>query len=226
MENIEMLEDAGQHLPNREIWYESKDPDFIRLCEKSRVTSVWMSYWTGVEGKYQEAPIKPISNYVSQIGYEPSLVSINGNIIRLRFYLYADIYLLKESGEELYHVDRPWVRQYYLTNHTMPEQEDCFEGTFKFYVPWCIDDNVYVRYMQPSVDSPFIVENKEDFWYKVGEQTDMVRPHFVHFKFKKIGSHMEDEELGIPRRGDPIFDMEARVSDIMVERIKEYYANN
>jgi hypothetical protein len=65
-----------------------------------------------------------------------------------------------------------------------------------------------------------------DYWHGIPKYVDTVNPHFVYFKFKKSGSHMVDQELGIPRRGDPIFDIEAELDDIMVERIREYYAKD
>jgi hypothetical protein len=222
----QLIKDVNGDLTRKEIWYETPDPNFIELCRDSRVAGSWMSYQKVLSGEYANSPIKPISNYVANIGYRPSLVSITNNTVRLRFHLYADMFLLKEEGKDLYHVDRTWIRQYYLTNHKMETREDCFEETFKFYVPWAIDESVEVSYLQPDIETPFIIQEKKDFWYKVPNNIEEVGPHFVSFMFKKVGSHMEDNELGIPRRGDAMFDMEATVSDIMVERIKEYYANN
>jgi hypothetical protein len=226
MEDNKLINDANGDIQQKRIWYNTPDPNFIELCKKSRVAGSWMSYQKVLSGTYGNAPIKPISNYVAKIGHEPSLVSINGNTVRLRFHLYADMFLLKEEGKDLYHIDRTWVRQYYLTNHKMPPRDDCFEETFKFYVPWAIDDNVEVSYLSPDTETPFVIEETKDFWYKVPNNIEEVSPHFVSFMFKKVGKHMEDDELGIPRRGDAMFDMEARVSDIMVERIKEYYGND
>lgn len=222
----EMIHDSQGAIDNKNIWYDTEDPDFVDISLKSMVNRSWLSYKKVLEGKYQDSIIKPLSNYVQNIATPPSLVSIEGSKVKLRFHLYADMYLLKEEGKDLYHVDRPWMRQYYNTKHTMPEREDCFEGTYKFFVPWFVDANLEVSYLQPDVESAFIVEETKDFWYKPPTDALFLHPHFVMFKFKKIGSHMEDAELGIPRRGSPTFDMEFSGDDIMVERIKEFYANN
>lgn len=226
MNKQEILHDGGGHLNNREVWYNTPDPDFIDICKKSMVQQSWISYQKVLSGKYGSAPVKPISNYVANIGYEPELVSISGNVVRLRVHLYADMFLLKKLDQDLYHVDRPWVRQYYLTSHQMDSREDCFDGTFKFYVPWAFDENVEVSYLSPEVDSPFVIQEAKDYWHKMPKYADSVRPHFVYFKFKKTGKHMVDKELGIPRRGDPIFDIVAEFDGIMLERIKEYYAKD
>ena len=55
---------------------------------------------------------------------------------------------------------------------------------------------------------------------------DTVMPHFVFFKFRKEGAHMQENNFGIARRGDAMFDMTATVSDIIVEQIKEQYAKD
>lgn len=226
MNKQDILHDNDGHLNQREIWYKTPDPDFIDISRKSMVPSSWISYHKAIAGKYKNAPVKPISNYVANIGYEPELVSIDGNVVRIRVHLYADMFLLKKPEEELYHVDRTWIRQYYLTNHAMPAMDNCFDGTFKFYVPWVFDTAAEVRYVSSGEDSPFVIEEASDYWHGIPRYVDTVTPHFVFFKFKKVGSHMVDEELGIPRRGDPIFDVIATVDDIMVDRIKEYYAKD
>lgn len=226
MDKQEILHDSDGHLNHREIWYNTPDPDFLDICRKSMVQPSWISYQKVLQGKYATAPIKPISNYVANIGHEPELVSIIGNTVRIRVHLYADMFLLKKPNEDLYHVDRTWVRQYYLTNYKMDNRGDCFDGTFKFYVPWVFDANTEVSYVSPDVESPFIIEEMRDYWHGIPKYVDTVNPHFVYFKFKKSGSHMVDQELGIPRRGDPIFDIEAELDDIMVERIRKYYAKD
>lgn len=227
MEKRQILNDYHHSLDDREIWYDTKDPNFIEISMRSRVRHSWLSYQPVLASKYANSPIKPTSGYVANIGYEPSLVDISGNQVTIRNYLYADMYLLKDDTQDLgfYHIDRPWMRQYYLTSEVIPDNDYCFNGTFKFFVPWFLDDNVEVTYLNVA-ESPFLVQGKTDFWFKPHSGHEFVNPHMVAFKFKKIGKHMEDNELGIPRRGDPMFDMQFRVSDIMLERIKEYYANN
>jgi len=221
-----MIHDTHSTIDNKKIWYETKDPDFIDLSFKSMVKPSWMSYQEVLNGPYKDSIVKPLNNYVQNIGHQPSLLSINGDEITIRYHLAADMFLLKQGDEPLYHVDRLWMRQYYNTSYSMPEQEDCFEGTYKFFVPWFIDANVEVTYLQPSVESAFLINKETDFWHQPPRDADLLQPHFVYFKFKNTGSHMEDHELGIPRRGDPMFDMTFRGDAIIVDRIKEQYANN
>jgi len=229
----EMVSDSQGALADKNIWYTTKDPDFVEISLRSLVRPSWLDYRPVLQGRYSSSVLKPLSNYVENIGTEPSIVSIIGNTVRFRFYLYADIYLLGEN-DSFYNVDRTWMRQYYLTDkHLNDPDNQCFDGTFKFFVPWFIEDNLEVRYEQCSdVESPVLVEATNDFWHKPVINSESISrpmflsPHFVSFKFKKYGSHMEDDIFGIPRRGAPIFDMVASVSDIMLKRIKEQYAYN
>jgi len=223
----DILHDNGGNLLNRDIWYETKDPDFIDISMKSMVASNWMSYERVLEGPYANSPIKPINNYVQNIATEPTLVGIFNNIIKLRFHLYADMYLLKKPDEDLVHVDRTWIRQYYLTDYQMPVREDCFPETFKFYVPWFLEDSPNFKILNSEEESPFLVlEGPSSFPLPPKGHRGLVSPAFVVFQIKKTGKRWQDEELGIPRRGDPIFDLEIPVSDIILERVRKHYAKD
>lgn len=222
-----ILHDPGDIIADQRIWYKSPDPDFIELSKKSRVKPSWLEYPYVLEGRYAESAIKPVNGYVEHMGYEPKVIGINGNQITIRVFLYADMYIISDDSEDLgfYHIDRPWMRQYYLTEETLPDNDFCFPGTFKFFVPWFIDESLAVSYHNVE-DSPFLIQESGKYWFAPKKDDLFVTPHMVLFKFKKIGKHMQDDELGIPRRGNPMFDMKATVSDIMLEKIKEDYANN
>lgn len=223
----EILHDSENHLDNRDVWYNTKDPDFLDISVKSMVVERWLSYDPVRAGKYKDSPIKPINNYVQNIATPPTLVSIAENKVRLRYHLYADIFLLKKEGKELYHVDRTWIRQYYLTNANMPDRDDCFEGTFKFFIPWFVEESPNFKILQPDQESPVVViEGYSHFPLPPSKTERYVNTSFVLFKFRNTGSHMVDAELGIPRRGDPIFDLEFTVNDIILERIEKYYAQD
>lgn len=229
----EILNNFEEDVQRRKIWFQTPDPSFLDLSTLSRVPYNWLSYNRVASGPYAKAPVKPVNNYVQNIALKPSLAGISGNEVTLTFRLYADMYLLKNNEtieqedlkEDFYHVDRPWMRQYYLTNEKMDKRDDCFDGTFKFFVPWFIDQDGEVTYSNAD-DSPFFIQEKRDYWFNPKPDHEFVNPHMVTFQFKKTGKHMHDEELGIPRRGDATFNMTMSVSDIILESIKEYYANN
>lgn len=229
MDEPKILQDE-EILDDKDIWYNTPDPDFVDLSLKSQVAGFWLSYQPVFASKWRDLPIKPVNNYVANIAERPDLLSIKDNIVTLRFKLYADMYLLvsdtdPKQDQGLYNVDRPWMRQYYKTSYVMPDRDDCFKPTYKFFVPWFVDRNTEVHYT-PVDSSPVVVEPTSDFWFAPHPTTEFVSPHMVPFKFKNEGPHMQSQTLGLPRRNNPIFDMSFAADDIMVERIKEQYAND
>lgn len=207
---------------DKEAWKNNPDPDFLDICRKSRAYSSWLSYQKVLDNGYKDSPIKPINWYAANIIAPPKLVSISGNTVTLRQYTHADMFLLQT--EEFYNVDRPWIRQYYMTNQKFEIPEDlCFPYAYKFYTPWFIDFSTEISYTTPDEDTAFYLHEMKDFWFAPGEDSKFVKPHFIPFSFKKIGKHMEDKDFGIIRFPEPMYDMTFVVDDIMIERIKEYY---
>lgn len=214
---------------DKDIWYKSPDPDFIDISFKSRASERWMAYNVVLSSKWKDSVIKPLNWYAANIIAPPKLVSIINNTVTLRQYTHADIYLLQKrypDPEEFYHVDRPWIRQYYLSNELHEVPDNCFPGVFKFYTPWFVDDSFEVEYKNPSDGSAFHIYEKRDFWYKPAHEHRYVSPHMIPFSFKKIGDHMEDEDFGVIKMPEPMYDMVFQASDIIVERIKEFYEHN
>jgi hypothetical protein len=212
---------------NFNIWYESQDPPFTDINVNSNVSFRWMDFNFVLNSPQANTVIKPINMYADYLIPPPELVSIENNVVRLRYKLHADIYLL-DDGTKFYNVDRPWIRQYYQTMLDAELPSFCFPGVYKFYTPWIIDDNVIVH-VEESPDSAFHIYSGNVKFNKVGPSSNIghmfVEPNFIKFSFKKIGSHMEDDELGIIRRGASMFDMVFGTNDIMVERIKDFYDN-
>ena len=213
-------------LENKKIWYETYDPDFIDLSIKSRVRQDWLSYESVVDGKYGKLPVRPINSYIENIGYEPTLVRIQDNVVTIRHHLYADIYLDVNSNNEFYNVDRTWIRQYYQTKDLMPEIDGTFNEAYKFLIPWFINYSSNVSYTSVP-GSPFVVKEKTEYWQSPPPNSRVAIPHFVTFKFKNHGQHFNDDRLGVARRGDPFVDMHMTINDIIVlDSIREQYASN
>lgn len=209
---------------DKDLWYKSPDPNFFDICLKSRVSGNWMSYQKVVNGKYGNEIIKPISNYASVLIPPPKLVRINGDTVTLRYYTFADIYVQYRDGE-LYNVDRPWIRQYYMTANNYDVPDDIWPKTYKFYTPWFIDANVTVAYTQVDDEySAFTVPTTYGEWNLVDPSSEMVYPQFVPFNFRKDGKHMRDENYGVIEQPHPMFDASFTANDIIVERVREVYA--
>lgn len=209
---------------NFNIWQTSIDPNFTEISHNSNIPMHWLSYQEIIAGPNRDSIIKPINLYVQRLVPPPKLISIIDNVVRLRQGNHAEIFLLEQDDGSLYNVDRPWQRQYYKTEQRDARlSEECFPETYKFYVPWFIDENVTVRFESPDVESPFAIYPQTDRYYLTPLYVRNVEPMFVPFHFKKIGSHMVSEKFGKIPRQSPMFDMVFSATDIMIDRIKEFY---
>ena len=208
------------------IWYKTKDPNFIDINRNSRIPDKWLNYSSIRRSDYSDSFIKPINPYVLALVPPPKLIGINNNIVRLRQGNHAEFFLLKEKNGMLKHIDRPWMRQYYNTNLLLNNSEDCFNETFKFYVPWYVDDNIEIKYEKPNVESPFVIDEIVVKHKKIDIDNNYIEPDFIPFKFKNKGSHMEDLDFGKIKRQSPMFDIIFEASGIMLQRVKEFYEKN
>lgn len=204
------------------IWYDTKDPNFTELSQRSNIPFQWLSFQQILSGDNKDSLIKPINRYVERLVPPPQLIEIKDNIIRLRQYTHAEMFLLEKEDGEFYNVDRPWQRQYYNTVLDF-DAPDCFPGTFKFYVPWFIDENIQVYFYPPEEATPFFSYPTIAGYHRMPLDVRFVEPHFVPFRFKRVGPHMVNKDFGkVPKRS-AMYDMVFYADDIIVERVKEFY---
>ena len=205
------------------VWNKTFDPIFSDICKKSRLPEKWISYKYISLDLYGNSIIKPINRYVEKLYPMPELISINNNIIILRQYNHAEIFLLKKNTGVFYNVDRPWMRQYYNTKQNGILTKECFDATFKFYVPWFIDEDVTIQYKNPTTESPFLIYEEEVKHEKIDLFPNYLEPDFVRFSFKKVGSHMINDKFGKIPKKSAMFDMVFEADDIIVERVRKFY---
>jgi hypothetical protein len=222
MKESEMLEEFTHDF---NIWFNSPSESFLYINQRSRIPNKWLSYDRVLSGKYKDSIIKPSNLYVENLYIRPELVSIEGNTIRLRQGNHAEFFLL-ENDDEFYNKDRPWMRQYYMSDMDVELPGGCFPGNFRFYVPWFIDLDVIVKIKKPDAESPFYIYEREIDFKKTSAATTHIDPPFVNFHFKRVGSHMIDEKFSKVRRNSPMFDMVFEADDIIVQRVREFYNGN
>ncbi len=208
---------------NLNIWEESLDPGLVYISKESNVPDKWIRFDDIKNGEYGNSVIKPVNKYVEQMGIPPSLVSIEGNTVRLRQGNFAEIYLLVESAG-FYNSDRPHMRQYYKSADTTDLPPECFPGSYVFFVPWAIDANVEVRFEKPTIESPVTIYESAFQYKEISADTKYVDPPLVKFHFNRSGKHMQMPILGKIKINSPIFDMVFQADDIIIERIRRFYA--
>jgi hypothetical protein len=219
MEKPQMLHEMNYDF---DVWYKTKDPVFSAISKDSRLPEKWISYSKVLEGKYKDSIIKPINSYVQNLYPMPKLISIENNVIRLRQTNHAEFFLLEKKDGSFVNMDRPWMRQYYNTDESHIPMAGCFPGTFKFYAPWYIDEDVHISY-ENSEDSPFYIYNKDSLHNSTPEDTKYLEPDFISFHFKRVGPHMVNERFGKIKRDSPMFDIVFHGSDIIVQRVRNFY---
>lgn len=208
-----------------EIWYKSKSESFLYITKRSCPFRSWYSYVKVKNNeRYKDSPIKPINNYAMNLYQAPELVSITGNVVRLRQQNHAEMFLLIKKDGSFYNIDRPWIRQYYLSDKEYQQDDQCFEGIFRFYVPWVLDFDVTAKILRPEVESPFLIYEDQITFKKIPGHTEEIDAPFVHFHFKNVGPHMIEEGFGKIKRLSPMYDIEFEINDIMIlDNIKEFY---
>lgn len=208
---------------NLNIWEESLDPSLVYISKESNIPDKWIRFDDIKNGEYGDSIIKPVNKYVEQMGIPPTLVSIDGNTVRLRQGNFAEIYLLVEEAG-FYNSDRPHMRQYYKSADTTMPPADCFPESYVFFVPWAIDADVEVRFEQPGIESPVTIYESEFKYRKIANDAQYIDPPLVKFHFNRSGKHMQMPILGKIRINSPIFDMVFQADDIIIERVRSFYA--
>lgn len=214
---------STKQINNFNIWYETEDPDFIDISIRSNIPRGWLSYQVILAGTNRDSIIKPINRYVERLVPVPELVSIENNVVRLRQGNHAEIFLLEKDDGSFYNVDRPWMRQYYNTSQSgYNTPDDCFPGAYKLYIPWILDEQVSVS-IEPVKDSPFHIYPQIVSCHPVQNDIEYLYPFFVSFHFKKVGDHMVTEKFGKIQRQSAMFDIVFSATDIIIEKIKDFY---
>lgn len=208
-----------------QIWYKSKTESFLYINDRSRVFPRWLSYQEVLrDSKYTNSVLKPINMYAKYLYPGPKLISIENNIVTLQQGNHAEMFLLEDS-DGFYNIDRPWVRQYYLSDKECELPPNCFPGVFRFYIPWIIDADIDVEILQPE-NSPFVIHEQTISFKKTTHSETRIDPEFVHFHFKNIGSHIVEPGFAKIPRQSPMFNIRFFANDIIVDEIKEFYEQN
>lgn len=211
---------------NFNIWYKSDTESFLEINSKSNIRPSWLKYSEVLNGNYCHSIIKPINHYVESLYIKPKLISIIDNTVTIQQTNHAEIFLLKkETDTTLKALDRPHMRQFYMSDKMIPLNDELYEQVYRFYIPWFLDiDGVNIKILQAE-NSPFVIEEKE-FISKAHNDTEIIDPEMVFFNFKSVGPHMIDGEYGRIKRQSPMFNMQFIADDIMIERIKEFYVKD
>jgi hypothetical protein len=207
------------------IWQKSFDKSFLFINEQSNVRPDWLTYSEVLKTEYKDSVIKPINKYIYKLCPPPKLVSIEDSVITLCQENFAEIFLLKRKNSlSLAATEKVHVRQFYLSKEKKEKTAECFDQVFNWAMPWFIDEENIDIEISPAPDSPFYFYN---FAYKSKKTLqEKIDPLMLFFKFKNAGNHMLDEECGRIKRQQSAYLIKFACSDILVNKIKEFYGKN
>jgi hypothetical protein len=207
------------------IWQKSFDKSFLFINEQSNVRPDWLTYSEVLKTEYKDSVIKPINKYIYKLCPPPKLVSIEDNVITLCQENFAEIFLLKRKNSlSLAATEKIHVRQFYLSKEKKEKTAECFDQVFSWAMPWFIDEENIDIEILPAPNSPFYFYN---FVYKSKKPLqEKIDPLMLFFKFKNAGNHMLDEECGRIKRQQSAYLIKFACSDILVNKIKEFYGKN
>lgn len=207
------------------IWYKSNKESFLYINERSNIKDDWLDYDEVLKTEYKDAVIKPINKYFYKLSTPPKLLSIENNKITLCQENFAEIFLLQKLGSvSLRAMEKIHMRQFYLSKIKNNDIKNCFNPVFRWAMPWFIDyDNVSIKISEAN-NSPFYFY---DFFYQSEKNSSKrIDPKMLLFKFKNTGNHMIDEEYGRIKRNQPAYNITIDADDILIERVKEFYAKS
>ena len=208
------------------IWYKSKTESFLYINERSNIKNEWLDYSYVKNGKYANSIIKPINKYVENLYPKPLLSNIEKNKITLEYCNFAEIMLLKRNTDkELSAMEKVHMRQFYLSDIVDNSDNNCFNNVYRVFIPWFIDIPGLKIKLLNIENSPFQIIESEIICDDYSKQT-RIDPKMIFFKFKNIGNHMIDEEYGKISRETSMFKCEFDGNDIMIKKIKEFYAKS
>jgi hypothetical protein len=207
------------------IWQKSFDKSFLFINEQSNVRPDWLTYNEVLKTEYKDSVIKPINKYIYKLCPPPKLVSIEDNVITLCQENFAEIFLVKRKNSlSLAATEKIHVRQFYLSKEKKEKTPECFDQVFNWAMPWFIDEENIDIEISPAPDSPFYFYNLVYTSKKTLQEK--IDPLMLFFKFKNAGNHMLDEECGRIKRQQPAYLIKFACSDILVNKVKEFYGKN
>jgi hypothetical protein len=204
-------------------WEKGNKDSFLDINLKSNVKDEWLEYKEVVNSEYKDSIIKPINKYMQKLATPPSLVSIVDNVVTLRQDNFAEVYLL-ENKNSFTAMEKIHMRQFYLSDKKNNENKECFEKVYRWAMTWFIDfDGMEIKISN--------IDNSPFYFYDISylsskENSYMVDPKMLFFQFKRVGSHMKDEEYGRIKRGQPAFLISFKADDHVIEKVKEFYVSN
>jgi hypothetical protein len=210
------------NISGSEWWINSENLSLPEILVQSRIQSNW-SRFNSKEIIAINSILKPVNNYVLNLYPKPEIININNNVITFRQRTHAEIWVEERHDGTLYALDKCHQRQFYPSLNSL-ENNECFDPTYRFYIPWFINKNVKIKITGVEDEkTPFYIGEKEIFGMQLQDMEEYAHSEFVDFKIKNTGEYYLKEKYAIISKNTAMYDMSVVLSDEEMSQVKDYY---
>jgi len=203
-------------------WINSENLSLPEILMQSGIPDKWSKH-NSKEILKISSILKPVNNYVLNLYPRPEIISVNSNKITFRQRTHAEIWVEERRDGTLYALDKCHQRQFYPSINNV-ENKECFDPTYRFYVPWFIDKNVSIEIAKVEDEpTPFYISEKNIIGKPLPYMSDYAYSEFVDFKIKNTGEYHLKEKYAIISKNTAMYDMSVVLSDEEISQIKDYY---
>lgn len=203
-------------------WINSENLSLPEILMQSGLPDKWSKY-NSKDILNISGVLKPVNNYVLNLYPKPEIININNNIITFRQRTHAEIWVEERNDNTLYALDKCHQRQFYPSLNNL-ENKECFDPTYRFYIPWFIDKNVNIKITRVEDEpTPFYIGEKSIIGKPLPYLSEYSYSEFVDFKIKNTGEYHLKEKYAIISKNTAMYDMSVVLSDEEISQIKDYY---
>ena len=211
--------DVLNNIAGSTFWINSANMDFYEIQRTSNVPSRWLNIEGVLKSKYKKNIVKPINEYSINFGLRPKLIIENDYAV-LRQHTHADIWVERKGVQNIYAIDKTWLRQFYPSDKVLENRNDCYLAQYKMYTQWIIDESIDVE-IRNIPDSPFFIFEETIKFDKINTKLNNIYPKWIYFLIKKQESMLKDKFF-IIENNTPAFDIIIKDKNTIEKIIKEY----
>lgn len=203
-------------------WINSENLSLPEILMQSGLPDKWSKH-NSKEILKISSILKPVNNYVLNLYPRPEIISISNNKIMFRQRTHAEIWVEERKDGTLYALDKCHQRQFYPSLNNI-ENKECFDPTYRFYIPWFIDKNVNIEITRVGDEpTPFYIGEKNIIGKPLPYLSEYSYSEFVDFKIKNTGEYHLKEKYAIISKNTAMYDMSVVLSDEEISQIRDYY---
>jgi hypothetical protein len=203
-------------------WVNSENLSLPEIIMQSGISDLWSKY-NSKEILKINSILKPVNNYALNLYPRPEIISIKDNLITFRQRTHAEIWVEERHDNTLYALDKCHQRQFYPSSNNL-ENKQCFDPTYRFYIPWFINKNVKIEITEvKDEETPFYINAKTIIGNTLEDISEYAHSEFVDFKIKNTGQYHLKEKYAIIGKNTAMYDMSAILSNEEISKIKDSY---